>query len=89
MATPFVQIPELKGPIDDANNLFIRPASKNITAIWYKYDNQQWYWTPYEDGRVWISVKNQIVPIGKWKGKCPALPNIKIIEYLCRYQPKP
>ena len=91
---PFAQIPELRGPIYQDNKiiLFIRNASHQVTPIWYKYviGNRKWYWTPYAPNwHYWISVNELVVPDGFWKNQKPALCNIKIIEFLAKYQPIP
>eukprot|EP01084_Bolivina_argentea_P140379 246792_1 len=91
---PFEHIPELRGPIDEKNNIFIRPKSWGITAIWYKFTWPQgcWFWTPYSNYRhlkEWISVETTVVPTGFYSGHEPAAPNIRIIHYLQDNQPIP
>ena len=87
-SSPFSEIPELQGPIGKYNNFyfFIRPESRGITPIWYKYDvlTKTWQWTPYEClcSKVWMNVNNLVVLNGFWKGQKPAEPNIKIIQFL-------
>ena len=94
--TPFPEIPELLGPIQESNNLFVRPASglgrRKITPIWYKYSLKMkgWLWTPYADQKHWMDVKTTVVTgNGRWCGQQPAQENIKIIKYLREKNPIP
>ena len=51
-STPFTEIPELQGPIGKYGHyyVYIRPESRGITPIWYKFNalTNDWQWTPYE-----------------------------------------
>ena len=92
---PFMDIPELQGPIGKYGYyyFYIRPESRGITSIWYKFNSfsRTWQWTPYEClcSKVWMNVNTLTVDNGFWKGKQPAAPNIKIIQYLNEKKPIP
>eukprot|EP01084_Bolivina_argentea_P201984 345171_1 len=82
---------ELRGPINNTHNIFIRPPSAQISTIWYQFNNEtnKWYWTPYNDHSVWMSVSNLLVSDGHWKNCKPAIVNVNIIEYLNQNNPIP
>ena len=79
---PFPDVKDLRGPL--RNGYFLRPKSRTITAIWYKYDieKKSWFWTPYYDFKIWMSVIDLKVVTGKWKGALPVKQNRIIIEKL-------
>lgn len=75
----------------DESGVYVNPKSATATAIWYFYSskNDQWFWTPYKNFAVWMSVFQLEVTKGYWKGQKPAALNIEIINYLATYNPLP
>jgi hypothetical protein len=69
----------------------VNPKSFLVTAIWYFYSpkHNRWFWTPYKDYNIWMSVDNLIVKSGLYKDQKPAAINIEIIEHLRLNNPIP
>lgn len=73
------------------DGIYVNPRSFLVTPIWYFYSPQRngWFWTPYNNHEVWMSVMTLIVSSGSYKNQKPATVNIEIINYLEENNPLP
>ncbi len=73
------------------DGVYINPKSSFVTAIWYFYSptRNRWFWTPYENYNVWMSVDELTVKSGCYKDRQPASINIEIINYMRQNNPVP
>ena len=78
----------------EMDNLFISPASKGVTALFFFRTNHAWYWTPHVSVRhtlddlkecnwsIIIKHREKKAIGGPWDGEEPASRNIRLIEWL-------
>lgn len=73
------------------DGVYVNPRSFLVTPIWYFYSSQRngWFWTPYKNYEVWMSVETLIVKSGYYKDQKPATVNVEIIKYLQENNPRP
>lgn len=73
------------------SGIYVNPRSFFVTPLWYFYSPRRhsWFWTPYKNYDVWMSVDNLIVKSGSFKDQKQAAVNIEIIKYLQENNPLP